>query len=125
MPESYITNEQPSKVTHKVGNFLDSFCNKNLSFIHYQSLYKSLSQQINFIANEYDHDTFKILHDSAVKIIERDTIFSSNDSGSASLVASILGGGKHLDIEVDDIQLSRNTGQYKNGGWAVTPLYIR
>ena len=103
MPESYATNEQPSKVTHKVGNFLDSFKNKNLSFIHYQSLYKSLSQQINLIANEYDRDTFMILHDSAVKIVERDTKFSSNDSGSASLVAAILCGGKHMNIQVSEI----------------------
>ncbi|QYK12284.1 DUF4365 domain-containing protein [Shewanella rhizosphaerae] len=98
MPGDHEPNEMPSEETHIVGNFLDALADRKNTHKHYQTLYKSLSQQINWATNQYDIEMFKILHETTLHILKREPDTKGN--GGVALISSLLSGGKHLNVEI-------------------------
>jgi hypothetical protein len=101
MPDDYEPNEMPKEGTHIVGNFLDAIADTRNMDKHYQTLYKSLSQQINWTVNHRDSDMFRILHDIVLSILTGNPDTKGN--GEVVLLISLLHGGNFLNITIDPL----------------------
>ncbi|MCF7496398.1 hypothetical protein L3V35_15235 [Vibrio sp. L5-1] len=99
MPGEHVPNQMPREETHIVGNFLDALDDEKNTQKHYDTLYKVLSQQVNWASNYQDREMFRILHNTALSIVKLKP--NTKGNGGVTLVSSIVFGGQHLNEDVD------------------------